>query len=75
MLYILTTKPMFRMILTVGKNHNLEFINICTGDGKINGNNGAELARTNCFKDRVALMKALPCGSDESITGEGNRRN
>ncbi|KAF4384717.1 hypothetical protein F8388_004024 [Cannabis sativa] len=43
----------------VGKRHNLEFINIFTDDGKINGNGGAEFVGMPRFKAREAITEAL----------------
>ena len=43
----------------VGKRHNLEFINIFTDDGKINGNGGPDFAGMPRFKAREAVTEAL----------------
>ncbi|OWM81057.1 hypothetical protein CDL15_Pgr007088 [Punica granatum] len=43
----------------VGKRHNLEFINIFTDDGKINGNGGPEFVGMPRFKARQAVTEAL----------------
>lgn len=43
----------------VGKRHNLEFINIFTDDGKINGNGGNQFVGMPRFKARQAVNEAL----------------
>ncbi|KAJ8759608.1 hypothetical protein K2173_008789 [Erythroxylum novogranatense] len=43
----------------VGKRHNLEFINIFSDDGKINGNGGSEFTGMPRFTAREALTEAL----------------
>ncbi|XP_048325776.1 valine--tRNA ligase, mitochondrial 1 isoform X1 [Ziziphus jujuba] len=43
----------------VGKRHKLEFINIFTDDGKINGNGGSEFAGMPRFKAREAVTESL----------------
>jgi valyl-tRNA synthetase len=43
----------------VGKRHNLDFINIFTDDGKINGNGGAQFEGMPRFTARVAVIEAL----------------
>lgn len=43
----------------VGRRHNLEFINIFTDDGKINGNGGTEFKGMPRFEARVAVIETL----------------
>ncbi|KAI4347497.1 hypothetical protein L6164_008307 [Bauhinia variegata] len=43
----------------VGKRHNLEFINIFTDDGNINGNGGSDFVGMPRFKAREAVKEAL----------------
>ncbi|GAB2242518.1 hypothetical protein Droror1_Dr00019293 [Drosera rotundifolia] len=43
----------------VGKRHKLDFINIFTDDGKINGNGGPEFEGMPRFRAREAITKAL----------------
>ncbi|XP_024531973.1 valine--tRNA ligase, mitochondrial 1 isoform X2 [Selaginella moellendorffii] len=43
----------------VGKRHNLQFINILTDDGKINGNGGPDFQGMMRFDARAAVLKAL----------------
>ncbi|KAK1591345.1 hypothetical protein Q3G72_006241 [Acer saccharum] len=44
---------------STGKRHNLEFINIFTDDGLVNGNGGPDFEGMPRFKARVAVIKAL----------------
>lgn len=43
----------------VGKRHKLNFINIFTDDGKINGNGGSKFAGMPRFQAREAITEEL----------------
>lgn len=50
---------MIQMILTLAKQHDLEFLNIFADDGQISSNSGLEFEGTQGFKAREAVSQAV----------------